>query len=206
MDDGRGVTRWSWREDWWVALTFVPVGFFAWIGPLYAGARARRPLWFALGIVWAVIWWAGALWEDVIAGRETDLSGGLLILGWLGALATALVIRPAYRRALTDPHELALRQARDRLRRRRALQELAKEDPALAKELGTRGTGLVDVNNASVDAIEELPGVGRALAEHIVRIREEVGGFSSVEELGAVAELDGALVERLRDDVVFLPR
>ena len=54
--------------------------------------------------------------------------------------------------------------------------------------------------------LEELPGIGRALAEHIVRVREEVGGFTSLEELGVVADLDGALVERIRDDVVFLPR
>jgi competence ComEA-like helix-hairpin-helix protein len=206
MAQGRSLTRWSWREDWWVAITLIPVGFFAWIGPLYAGARARRALWFALGIAWAIVWWAGALWDDVVAGHDTDMSGGLLVLCWFGALATALAIRPAYRRALSDPQQRALRRARDRLRRRRAMLKLAREEPELAKELGTRGTGLVDVNNASVAAIEELPGVGRALAERIVEVREQVGGFSSVEELGAVADLDGALVERIRDDVVFLPR
>jgi competence ComEA-like helix-hairpin-helix protein len=203
MSDEKGVSRWSWRENWWVWITLIPVGFFAWVGPMYAGARARRPLWLLLGLAWAVIWWTGALWDD---GPDSNVSGGLLVLGWFGALATALIIRPAYRRALTDPHEIALRSARDRLRRRQALQELAVENPDLAEELGTRGTGLVDVNNASVAAIEELPGVGRDLAERIVRVREEVGGFTSLEELGAVAELDGALVERIRDDVVFLPR
>src|SRR5690242_3006776 len=57
--------------------------------------------------------WASALWDDVVAGHDTDVSGGLLVLGWFGALATALVIRPAYRRALTDAHEIALRRARD---------------------------------------------------------------------------------------------
>ncbi len=201
----RGVAHYGWKDDWWVLIALIPVGFVAWIGPLYAGVRARRPWWVAVGLLWTAVWWVGALMDDVV-GHDTDLSGGLLLLGWTGALATCLVMRPAFKRQLTDPGRAALEQARERTRRQAELRALAAAEPAVAKELGTRGTGLCDVNNAPVGAIERLPGVDRALARRIVEVREEVGGFTSLEELGAVLELDGALVERLRDDVVLLPR
>ena len=51
-----------------------------------------------------------------------------------------------------------------------------------------------------------LPGIDEAKAMKIVRLREELNGFASLHDLGAVLELDGHTVERLRDDTVFLPR
>ena len=91
---------------------------------------------------------------------------------------------------------------------------LARERPALALEMGigrpdlpnAQPAGLVDLNNAPAAAIARLPGVDDALATQIVRARSDTHGFSSVEDLGAALDLDGHLVEDLRDCVVFLPR
>ena len=66
--------------------------------------------------------------------------------------------------------------------------------------------GLVDVNNANVTALLTLPGVDGDLATEIIETREKVGGFSSLEDCGAQLDLDGGVVEALRDKVVFLPR
>ena len=104
--------------------------------------------------------------------------------------------------------------AERRLAERREAQKLAVENPALALELGVgrpdrpgaQSAGLVDVNNAPVEALRLLPGIDEAKALRIVRLREELNGFSSLHDLGAVLELDGHAVERLRDDTVFLPR
>jgi competence ComEA-like helix-hairpin-helix protein len=66
--------------------------------------------------------------------------------------------------------------------------------------------GLVNLNNARASEIEELPGVTREVADRIVVMREEVGGFSSLEDLAHVLDLPVALVDRIRADVVVLPR
>jgi DNA uptake protein ComE-like DNA-binding protein len=50
-----------------------------------------------------------------------------------------------------------------------------------------------------------LPGIDDALATRIVEARSQVGGFSSVEDLGIALDLAGDVVEDLRDRVVFLP-
>ena len=74
---------------------------------------------------------------------------------------------------------------------------------------GRRGIddgGLVDVNHAPQAVLAELPGVDRALAQRIARVRHEVDGFSSVEDLGTVLDLPADVVEDMRDRAIFLPR
>jgi DNA uptake protein ComE-like DNA-binding protein len=91
---------------------------------------------------------------------------------------------------------------------------LARKNPALAQEMGigrpdkagAADAGVVDVNNASVAALETLPGIDDQLATRIVEVRAELAGFSSLEDLGAALDLDANLVEALREKVVCLPR
>jgi DNA uptake protein ComE-like DNA-binding protein len=143
-----------------------------------------------------------------------DIAGMLIIVGWAGAVAASFSIRPAYERQMSSPLLEASEQARGRLLDRRRALALAHENPALAKEMGIgrpdkRGAadaGLVDVNNASVAALENLPGIDDQIATRIAEVRAQIGGFSSLEDLGAALDLDGDLVEGLRERVVCLPR
>lgn len=63
------------------------------------------------------------------------------------------------------------------------------------------GTGLVDLNAASEQELESLPGVGPVLAGRIVQWRNDNGGFGSVEELQEVDGIGPATFEELRDEV-----
>jgi competence protein ComEA len=47
--------------------------------------------------------------------------------------------------------------------------------------------GSIDLNSASADDLQALPGIGPVLAERIVAFREENGAFTSVDELADVA-------------------
>jgi competence protein ComEA len=65
---------------------------------------------------------------------------------------------------------------------------------------GPGGTGgPIDVNTASADALDALPGVGPATAQAILDERERRGGFASVEELLDVRGIGEAKLEALRD-------
>ncbi len=59
--------------------------------------------------------------------------------------------------------------------------------------------GPIDVNTASADALDALPGVGPATAQAILDERERRGGFASVEELLDVRGIGEAKLEALRD-------
>jgi competence protein ComEA len=59
--------------------------------------------------------------------------------------------------------------------------------------------GPVDVNRATVDELEELPGVGPATATAIVTERERNGPFVDVDDLDRVPGIGPAKIDALRD-------
>lgn len=59
--------------------------------------------------------------------------------------------------------------------------------------------GLVDLNAAGVDQLDELPGVGPVTAAAIVAWRTANGRFTSVDQLGEVDGIGPARLEKLRE-------
>ncbi len=199
------------RRNRWPYLSLLPLGAGAW-APIYAGVNARRPTWAALGLVWTAIVVLG--WVLSAGHGHSSTAGILILIGWIGSIATSFMIRSSYDQAVGSPLLAATEAGQARLRDRRQAIELARENPALAREIGVgrpdrpgaQDAGLVDVNNAPVTALLKLPGIDGDVATQIIETRERVDGFSSLEDLGATLDLDGDLVERLRGLVVFLPR
>jgi competence protein ComEA len=64
---------------------------------------------------------------------------------------------------------------------------------------GDASTGPVNLNQADVDALDELPGIGQVTAERIVASRDEQGPFASIDDLDRVSGIGPATIESLRD-------
>lgn len=69
---------------------------------------------------------------------------------------------------------------------------------------GARGPGPVDVNRADEEALQELPGVGPALARRIVKVRQE-RPFRSIDDLVRVRGIGPVTLARLRPRVTIRP-
>ena len=67
---------------------------------------------------------------------------------------------------------------------------LAADPPAL--------TGVVNVNTASVEELQLLPGIGAARADAVIALRKQRGGFKSVEELTEVKGIGAVGLENMR--------
>lgn len=61
--------------------------------------------------------------------------------------------------------------------------------------------GTVNINAADEAQLEELPGIGPALAERITSHREQNGEFGSLDELAAVSGIGPTILEDIADEV-----
>ncbi len=57
----------------------------------------------------------------------------------------------------------------------------------------------ININRASAEELEALPGIGPVLAARIVAYREEHGPFRSVEDLLRIPGIGPATLERIRE-------
>lgn len=62
---------------------------------------------------------------------------------------------------------------------------------------------LVNINTASVEELDTLPGIGPVLGERIVAFRDEHGPYTSVDQLTDVEGISDRLVETLRPHVTL---
>jgi len=60
----------------------------------------------------------------------------------------------------------------------------------------------IDINRASQDELDKLPGIGPVLAERIVEYREENGGFIDIEELKSVEGIGDKTFEKIQDYII----
>lgn len=61
--------------------------------------------------------------------------------------------------------------------------------------------GLVNINEATVEQLLTLPGIGRAKAESILAYRQEHGSFASIEEIQRVSGIKSALFEKIKNKI-----
>ena len=68
----------------------------------------------------------------------------------------------------------------------------------------TNAEGLIDLNTASIDQLQALPGIGPVLAGAIVEYRQGSGPFQTVDDIVNVPRIGPATLERIRGLVTTL--
>ena len=74
---------------------------------------------------------------------------------------------------------------------------------AAAAESGASLTGVVNVNTATLDELQLLPGVGASRARALIALRKKRGGFKSVDQLVDVKGIGPTGLERIRPFVAL---
>ncbi|MCB9078747.1 MAG: helix-hairpin-helix domain-containing protein [Anaerolineaceae bacterium] len=58
--------------------------------------------------------------------------------------------------------------------------------------------GIINLNTATLEQLDSLPGVGPAIAQRILDYRDSVGGFSSIEEITQVSGIGPATFDKIK--------
>ncbi len=76
---------------------------------------------------------------------------------------------------------------------------------APASAVGKSGPAgvVVNINTATAEELQALPGIGTARADAIVALRKERGAFRSVDELLEVRGVGPAMLDRMRKNVAL---
>ena len=74
------------------------------------------------------------------------------------------------------------------------------EQPVRSQPLdGLLPAGLLDINQASAEQLEALPGIGPVTAANMIAYRQENGPFASLEDLLEVPGIGDATLDKIRD-------
>ncbi len=75
---------------------------------------------------------------------------------------------------------------------------LALAGVSLAAEDSPRLVGAININTATAEELQLLPGVGEARAKAVIQLRKQRGGFKSVDDLTLVKGIGDVALERMR--------
>lgn len=64
---------------------------------------------------------------------------------------------------------------------------------------GEKSSGKVNLNTATADRLQEIPGIGEARAKAILEYRQQIGGFQNIEEIQQVPGIKGKIYEKIVD-------
>jgi competence protein ComEA len=78
--------------------------------------------------------------------------------------------------------------------------------PAVGAGSAGAPSGVVNINTASADELQLLPGVGKVRADAIVAMRKQRGAFKSVDELKEVKGIGDSMLDDLRPHVTLTGR
>ena len=85
--------------------------------------------------------------------------------------------------------------------------EIARGDAEapLANNMEDSHVSQIDLNMATVEQLETLPGIGRTKAEAIVQYREAHGGFDTIEQVQDVPGIGPTIFAQIRDRITVAP-
>ena len=196
----------------WALIPLVTLGLASVATFGYGAIRLRSR---SLGVCAAVYGLAGSAFlylTNIGPDPSWQANLGVEIGLTSAAIATghAFAIR---QRVLDGPTVTAEDKARGALRRRDYSRKLLTENPQLARELNIGRPdlpsdfddgGLIDVNHVSEGYLTILPGIDTALASKIVEVREAIGGFDSLDDMGILLELPPQRLDWARERAIFV--
>lgn len=79
--------------------------------------------------------------------------------------------------------------------------EAGKDDDGTASGVMSASKGKININQADITGLQEIPGVGPATADKIIQYRESNGRFQSIEDLKNVSGIGDKTFQKMKDRI-----
>ncbi|MFN8454030.1 MAG: helix-hairpin-helix domain-containing protein [Anaerolineae bacterium] len=76
---------------------------------------------------------------------------------------------------------------------------LAQQSSPSRSSAPAAATGLINLNTATVEELDSLPGIGPAIAKRIIDYRESAGSFKNAEQITEVSGIGEATLSKIKD-------
>jgi Helix-hairpin-helix motif len=196
----------------WALIPLVTLGLASVATFGYGAIRLRSR---SLGVCAAVYGLAASAFlylMDVGPDPSWQANLGVEIGLTSAAIATghAFAVR---QRVLDGPTVTAEDRARSALRRRDYSRKLLTDNPQLARQLNIGRPdlpsdfddgGLIDVNHVPEGYLTILPGIDTALASRIIEVRDAIGGFDSLDDMGILLDLPPQRLDWAQERAIFV--
>lgn len=209
----------------WTLIPLYTLGFGTAVMMVHAAQKLKSVLQGVSCLVY-VAGLATVLTIDPDHGRQQEFwfGVGMSVNMGLGFVHAALIRPVVFPRSalpvepdrLVDRQEKVLEAQADQAEARAAARELMASDPLLARQLRIGRPdianreypdgGLVDVNQVSADVLCWAARIDPELARQVITVRDQVGGYSSYEDLLMLTEADPRTLEPAADRLAFSRR
>jgi competence protein ComEA len=174
-------------------------------------AVAAAVAWFRAGTHAAASPAAAATPPPVSSSRASPTSGAAVVIDIVGAVKHPGIVRMATGARVVDAiaaaggarHDADVQQLNLAARlvdgERIAVPRHGETLPSTPDSSTPGSNAPVDLNSATADQLDALPGIGPATADAIVRDREAHGAFRSIDDLARVRGIGPAKLEQLRE-------
>jgi hypothetical protein len=215
----------SGRQVLWASVPIWSISFLSFVPFLaYAISRGGKRNWAVFGAyLAATVGMFVALGAAGSSGGGSTAVGGYIIaLAGCAAVHAAVLFRPgrdvppgsgpAPSPNVRQSNQAAVAQARDRIERRKDARHLVATNPALARDLmigrpdlprGYDDGGLVDVNHVPGAVLGSGLGLTADEVTGVLAARNNLGRFTSADELCAYTQLSPERVDELRELMIF---
>lgn len=83
----------------------------------------------------------------------------------------------------------------------RKLDILSEKSNSIVSSVSKKETNKVNINSATIEELDKVPGIGPTTAQKIVDYREKNGQFNSIDELKKVGGIGDKTINKFRDNI-----
>lgn len=184
--------KWERKNSRWILWSFTLI--MACAGFFWIGGRVGKRKWIISGLIYLVVNF-GLIYAveplKLINAIYSNIVTVIICLGWFGAIVHSFMVRKEYllrREAVID----LMNSTRDAYRNEIRKDYVGKNEkfastspvPPSPQKLSASKVqeSKINLNDCSEQELASLPGVGVVIAKRAVEIREQTGGFASVQD------------------------